>query len=352
MGGGRPEDDYLMRSDFERGIGSLQRSIDLMTKVMTDAFLQRDILVPFNVQYPITTPEGTQIPIPQAAKSVIISGQSAAPGGTPIDISGIQVQVRGIIRQVPTNFPSGMDYSMPLPFGSGGTNLVVLQGKGPANGQVHFYFTTDPRSNSTLAEIAGAGTSSSNPLFSELTGSSVLYLGTPAVVSAWGNTDANGPANGLLGVGAALLAYNDGTNNLERWRNNTQGTLLASAARTAQTPSPAQTNYNAGGVMLTLDITAAPNTAETLTLWLLVVNPVTSDTNDGVLAQLTTSAGTTLQTRTTFRLVVAPGASGAPSQGGNQIVAFALPVPRAWQATINPSGASSWTYSLGYSLLR
>jgi hypothetical protein len=46
--------------------------------------------------------------------------------------------------------------------------------------------------------------------------------------------------------------------------NNAPITLLASAARTAETISPDQTNYNARGVMLVFDVTAVPGGEETV----------------------------------------------------------------------------------------
>ena len=44
----------------------------------------------------------------------------------------------------------------------------------------------------------------------------------------------------------------------DRWLNNTEATILASGARTVTTVSPAQTNYNARGILLFNDITAVP----------------------------------------------------------------------------------------------
>lgn len=141
----------------------------------------------------------------------------------------------------------------------------------------------------------------------------------------------------------------DGT--VERWRNNTQGTLLASVARTGTTASPIQTNYNARGILLTLNVTAAPNTAETLTIYVLFPDPVTNSTNFGVLASITTPAGSSLQSGGMYRLLVYPGISGTTSQGSSQFAIANFAIPRSWIGQVSHSGASSWTYSLGNSLI-
>jgi len=73
--------------------------------------------------------------------------------------------------------------------------------------------------------------------------------------------DGNNGANFLAG---AINEFNGGS--FDRRRNNTEGTLLASAARTATTSSPDQVNYNGSGVIVYLNITANPGGVETLTL--------------------------------------------------------------------------------------
>lgn len=121
----------------------------------------------------------------------------------------------------------------------------------------------------------------------------------------------------------------------DRWRNNTETTLLASAARTATTITPAQTNYNGKGVLLVLKVTANPGGAETLTLHLRYD---TGAADFGESGNIVTAAS-----NGTYRLMVYPGASAA-QVGNNKFLAAA--VPRSWAAVVQHSGAGSWTYEL------
>ena len=59
------------------------------------------------------------------------------------------------------------------------------------------------------------------------------------------------------------LLYNNNT--WDRFRNNAEITLLESATRNSDTASPYQTNYNARGVVIYLNVTAVPGT-DTITL--------------------------------------------------------------------------------------
>lgn len=156
---------------------------------------------------------------------------------------------------------------------------------------------------------------------------------------------ADGAANPTTtAVDARLSAYNGAT--WDRQHGNTQLTLLASAARTAQAQSPLQMAYNARGVTFTLIITAAPNTAETLLLGMYAANP-----SDGGLADewagFVTQAGSAMQGTfpSHWYLTVYPGSSGVPPIPRESTLSMALP-GRQWYGLINPSGASSWTYAL------
>jgi hypothetical protein len=92
----------------------------------------------------------------------------------------------------------------------------------------------------------------------------VEIMGSSVIGSDGTKVDVFGSADGI-GAGLKALVsipYNQKFNgiNWDRERNNTQGTLLASAARTATATSPNQTNYNAKGVQLTIDVTAVSGT--------------------------------------------------------------------------------------------
>ena len=120
---------------------------------------------------------------------------------------------------------------------------------------------------------------------------------------------------------------------------NMQGTLLASATRTATATSPTQTNVGARGVVLYLNVTATSGTGG-LKVRVGAVDPVS-----GAVRLLTQD--TVFRTTTgLFVGVVYPG-------GANSFVEWAQssPLPRVWYADVVHNDASSYTYSLGYALV-
>lgn len=114
-------------------------------------------------------------------------------------------------------------------------------------------------------------------------------------------------------------------------QTNEAGTLLASAARTADTQSSDQINIGAVGVMIFVNVTAVPGGAETLTPIIQFKDSVSS--NYGTL-----QAGPVI-TATGLYYVTA-----APSNG--------LSLPRNWRLNMDHSSTGSWTYSVGYSYTR
>jgi hypothetical protein len=149
-------------------------------------------------------------------------------------------------------------------------------------------------------------------------------------------------AAGTVGDGATTFVsphavpylYNGAT--YDRQRGNTEGTLLASAARTATTFSASQVNYNARGVILTLDVTSAGT--GNLQIFLYSVDPISAITP-------TLANGTVVTTDAV--LMAYPGVLDADCPGDARSVVL----PRVWTVSVNKSDASSWTYSLSYSLI-
>lgn len=184
----------------------------------------------------------------------------------------------------------------------------------------------------------------------------------PAPVSVAGSNVSQTPGSAVAGKDVTLLGASDGTNaqGLKVDTNkslkvsstnsagnpveNTEGLLLAGAARTTLATSPNQTNYNGRGIVLTLDVTANPGGAEYLVFRLGFVTP--SGKKGPVVAQFQIAAAT----NGTYKLMVAPGASGTPEVAASN-KAYALPVPRTWYADVYHSGSGSWTYSLEYATL-
>ena len=124
-------------------------------------------------------------------------------------------------------------------------------------------------------------------------------------------------------------------------RNNTEITIWASAARTAATTNSADlANYNARGVRLFLNITAATGTTPTLDIKVQAKDSVSGTYHDltGVaFAQQTTTAS--------LDLVLYPGATVTANRS------VSSPLPRTWRlvATIGGTDTPTFTFSLGAS---
>lgn len=118
---------------------------------------------------------------------------------------------------------------------------------------------------------------------------------------------------------------------------NTEGTLLASAARTTATTTAVQTNHNARGVLLTFNATVVGT--GTATLSVEVLDPV-SGNNYAFATGAASGAGQN-------SLLIYPGVLDADVTPDARSCAL----PRTWQAKVAKSDGSSWTYSLGYSLI-
>jgi hypothetical protein len=141
-----------------------------------------------------------------------------------------------------------------------------------------------------------------------------------------------------LPVETALL-FNGAT--FDRQRGNTEGTLLASAARTATTSSSIMVNYNARGVAIILNVTVASGTGG-LQARVVGINPVTAGTYT-VASNMTAIVATGV-----YIVEIYPGITGT---GGNVVQRNAGILPRQWQGQVVHGDASSYTYSLGYALV-
>ncbi|MCL6453546.1 MAG: hypothetical protein K6T78_07950 [Alicyclobacillus sp.] len=133
-------------------------------------------------------------------------------------------------------------------------------------------------------------------------------------------------------------AYNGST--WDRFYNNTQGTLLASAARTATVSSPQQTNYNARGVFVFVNVTMASGTGG-LTPLIRVYDPVSggyTNLNQGVTAITATGL---------YVYQIYPGATSTAGLTGT----IDSSLPKTWGVTVLAGDTSSYTYSVGYALI-
>jgi hypothetical protein len=168
-----------------------------------------------------------------------------------------------------------------------------------------------------------------NPLPAALYGKGT-NPGDTAVEMVQSTDNQSGTKHGAL-VYARPALWNGSGHDLQR--GNTEGTLLASAARTATTNSANQTNHNARGVILRLLVTAVGTgdlrvriyDAFTGAYTLHTFGPVTGDS----------------------LFVIYPGVTEDTS-GASRV---SRPLPRTWSASVVKSDASSWTYRLDYSLI-
>lgn len=127
----------------------------------------------------------------------------------------------------------------------------------------------------------------------------------------------------------------------DREYSNVEGTLLASAARTTNQVTAVQTNYNARGVIVVLNVTVASGTGG-----LTIIVP---GTNLGFAwGALLLSATTSIHATGTSTYIVYPGSATTP----NIAQISSVPLPRYWYVEVLVGDASSYTYSVDYALIK
>jgi hypothetical protein len=180
-------------------------------------------------------------------------------------------------------------------------------------------------------------------------GSSGLWV--PAPVDANGNpqvsvagSSVTNPGDSLASVAGLRVVAQHELFNGSTWdqqRNNTQGTLLASAARTSTTVSPTQTNYNARGVQVVLRVTSVSGTGG------LQVSIQGQDSASSAWYMLNALPSAVTSTGT-YVYELYPGIGSASGQITQRTSGT---LPRTWNAVVTHGDSSSYTYSLGYSLI-
>lgn len=260
------------------------------------------------------------------------------PGGK---LDGLTVQIGDIQFTYPSNNILTDSFSLPSPGlrviisgGSAGDNIAVVESKLPWNqlNRASSAITVGQGSSPWLTQLTGSNATIGAIRISDGTSNNLVNIGNAPMT-----TDAQTYYNSIP-VGSFQSAYNEST--WDRVRNNTQGTLLASAARTSQAVSPQQTNYNARGVIIWLSVTLPSGTGG-LSLFLDQYDPITSTSYE---LELTPSPVTTAVDRA---YCIYPGASGSSGFAG----VFSLPLGRVWGVRIAVGDSSSYTYSVGYALI-
>lgn len=151
--------------------------------------------------------------------------------------------------------------------------------------------------------------------------------------------DGYGSTDKFIYVSNRPYTYNEST--WDRQRGNTQGALLASAARTGTVSSPNQTNYNARGVVVFLRVTVASGTGG-LQVVLRGFDPV-----EGSGYQLN-ALPTAIIITGWHSFILYPGATVS---GADVRQTTASVLPRVWGLQVVHGDATSYTYSIGHSLI-
>lgn len=136
---------------------------------------------------------------------------------------------------------------------------------------------------------------------------------------------------------ANLMGISDGAN-IRAFSGNLEGTLLASAARTTGPTTAIQKNYNAKGVIIYLNITAASGTGG-LRVFIQMIDPVSGSVTN------INAAPTAIIATGLYTYAIYPSMSSGATQATSGVL------PRSWNVWIQELDASSYTYSLGYSLM-
>jgi len=171
-----------------------------------------------------------------------------------------------------------------------------------------------------------------------------LYDGTDKANITTINTDGLGTARKALDTAGFKHGFNGAT--WDRWRNNTEETVLPSAARTSSGVSADQTNFNARGVIVFINISAVSGTfaaGEGLSLYLQMKDGVS-----GVYHRISTIIGpfTTVGYHT---IMIYPGATDALGRFTDK---NDVPLPRTWRFCYTISGTNpSFTFSVGASYI-
>jgi len=171
-----------------------------------------------------------------------------------------------------------------------------------------------------------------------------IFTGAASIHSDGRNVDNASEVRRGLHTIASMHAFND--SKWDRWRNNTEVTVLASGTRTASGASPEQTNFNARGAIVFLYIYAVSGSfaaGEGLSIYLEAKDPAS-----GASYRITPTIGP-FTTTGRWLLLVYPGATdiGGNFEGENDI-----PLARTWRVRYDISGTNpSFTFSVGASYI-
>lgn len=223
----------------------------------------------------------------------------------------------------------------PLPVVLYGTNGAVLLGNPVA--------AADDMANPTAPQMLAYEFGYDGATWDRMLGGTGAAAGSRIIVPLFGAalTDGatNSPAALTNSTGTnrmlAIMSYRFNGTNYDREYNNTEGTAIASAARTATNNSADIINYNGRALIAVLNVTVAGTGSVTLSIQ--GKDPVSA-------AYYTILAGAAVTTVSTNVYVVGLGIT----ETANVDVAF--PLPRTFRVLITHNNANSITYSVGYTI--
>lgn len=238
---------------------------------------------------------------------------------------------------------SGNWYSVPLK----NLNLRSSQAGATANGIYEFTIpsvslmrirTTAYTSGSVVANVL-LSTLLPGEIDLAIIGSSTFGGGQLVVATGSGEgTSNNVPATW---VGGYPFLYNTAT--WDRQRNNNSVSVLASTARTASANADVVT-YNAKTFRVILNITAAPNTASTLTLSIREKDSISSNYITVLTGAVETGTVDTAAVPVTKTYAVGAGLVTTANISASEALA------RTMNVLVTHSNADSWTYSVSVEL--
>lgn len=165
----------------------------------------------------------------------------------------------------------------------------------------------------------------------------VTTFGSAGSVFTNGTMSSDGQANPSGEFSAAMGYLFNGTN-WDRQRNNQDGLtagITAAGVTTTQTGAD-QTNYNARGVLVVLDMTVVGTGSVTIAIQ-------GKDTVSGKYYALLT--GAVVSTNSTNLYQLYPGVTVAAN------AAVSSPLPRTWRIVVTANNANATTYTVGASLI-
>lgn len=169
--------------------------------------------------------------------------------------------------------------------------------------------------------------------------------GTGAVPTTLTGSNFEQTIGSAIPAKAALMGISDGTN-IKALEGKIEKILLASAARTAYTSTPIQTNINAKGVLVVLNITVASGTGGLK----LLFNGQVNGLNVNIAGPASPSTAIVATGR--YGFIIYPGIGAAPSSSPNNVIAtFSTVIPAKWFIDISHGDATSYTYDISYQYL-